>query len=127
MAVADASLILRDGSTNLNATGNGSFVNVGYPPAQGLTVRIEYPQVPTGTTPTCDLTIETSDDGTNPTGDKLVLKQETAATLANPASRFVSIEFQHPYIRWNATVGGTTPNFGKVWIGVDAGELKQVR
>lgn len=110
----DKNLLLRDGTVNLTATETGAAVDYSQAGHWSITFEMTVPQA-TGTTPTLDAKIQVSDNGTT-WRDWLFFRQATAAgvyhvTGANPAR----------YRRMVATVGGTTPDFGKVTIGAVTG------
>jgi len=80
----------------------------------GLFIRVHVPQA-TGTTPTLDLRIQESADGT--TWQTVVtFAQITAA--GQYRRKYVS---NRKYVRTDYTVAGTTPNFGAVQVGVETG------
>lgn len=118
----DANLLLRDGTANLTATGQGAAVDLGDGgQVQEFTYAVVVPQA-AGTSPTLDLVIETSEaSGFGTIQDKFTLPQITAKGVY-----FITFRTPHRYIRYNATVAGTSPNFGGVVIGPEmAGEYTE--
>lgn len=116
---ADSKLVLRDGATagNLTATGNGTGVDVstGGLPLTGIAVRVIVPQA-AGTSPTLDVKIQESAD--NSTWRDLVsFPQITAA--GKYVRRFSG---RLRYLRYAATVCGTSPNFVAVQIDITNAE-----
>lgn len=94
-------------------------VHVGQTPHDGITVRMVVPQA-AGTSPTLDVTIEVSDalGGTYNTlasFEQITAKGDYAVRIVVPHGR--------EYMRYTATVGGTTPDFGEVDIGLTMGGL----
>lgn len=114
----DASLLLRDGTTNLTATGNGTGVDFGGPDQQPITYEMDIPTV-TGTSPTLVMKIQVSGDNSNWI-DFLTFGPGTAAPTTNNITvagvYFVTGKTPYRYRRFAATVGGTTPVFGNCLI-----------
>ena len=107
----DKNLMLRAASAgNLTATETGSAVDFGAGDKQAMTYKVVVPQAQ-GTTPTLDVKIQESDDGST-WRDVLVFPQITAKGIYR-----VSARLDGRYRRHVSTVGGTTPNFGAVEIG----------
>lgn len=95
------------------------FQNVG----ADLEVKTYMVSVPSvaGTTPTLDVTIQDSKDGTN-ANESMKFPQITAAGVY-----YIRAKFTGPYRRAVCDVGGTTPNFGIVEIGpVPAGRYDKI-
>jgi len=116
-AAYDSLELLRDGSANLTVTENGTSVDTKAAPSTpfgGALLRITVPQA-TGTTPTADIKIQESDD--NSTWKDLVVFDQI--TTAGIYRRYV--QSVRRYLRHVATIAGTSPNFGKVTIGVESG------
>lgn len=109
----DTNLLLRNGAADLDGNENGSAVDLGDGgQMQEFTYAVVVPSAG-GTSPTVDIVIQTaevSDFGT--VQDKFTLPQITATGVY-----FITFRTNHRYIRHVATVGGTSPNFGKVVIG----------
>ena len=105
----DANLVLRDGSTNLKATETTSALDIKGTPLKGLACRVTVPQA-SGTSPTLDVKVQDSDDGTN--WDDLVVFPQI--TQAGTYRRQVATPRR--YVRAVLTVGGTSPNFGGVRV-----------
>jgi len=115
-----------DALTMLRATAAGDLdaneatptaLNIGQVPHKGITVRMVVPQA-TGTSPTLDVTVEVSDTQGGTYNTIASFEQINAA--GEYAVRF-SLPYGRPWMRYTATVGGTTPNFGAVQIGVTIG------
>jgi hypothetical protein len=113
----DKNLLMRDGATagNLTANGNGAAVDLWQGVAAGtvglMTFAAYAPQA-TGTSPTLDIKIQGSDNGTSGWKDMAAFRQITAAK-----QEFVTFRPWARYVRAVWTVGGTSPNFGAVTIG----------
>jgi hypothetical protein len=120
MAFDAIGMIRKTSDGNLTATANlpanpGLLVDsLGIGGAGGAFVRVTVPQA-TGTTPTADLVIQDSPDGTT-WKDRFTFDQITAAGVYRGS--FVT---KQKYVRVKQTVTGTTPNFGAVQIGFDTG------
>lgn len=108
----DTNLMLRTAGS-LDTTAQGSSIDYGQGGmVRALVFKVIVPQA-TGTTPTCDLVIETADDAAHATVlDKFTLPQITVAGVYR-----IAVKTPHRYIRYNATIAGTTPDFGVVVIG----------
>lgn len=118
MAYDSIGMIRKTSDGNLTATANlpanpGLLVDS---TGIGVTqfIRVSVTQA-TGTTPTADLVIQDSDNGTTWT-DRYTFDQITAAGVYRGG--FVT---KKKYVRVKQTIGGTTPNFGAVQIGFDTG------
>jgi hypothetical protein len=112
-AVFDKELMLRAASAgDLDETETGSAVEVGPTPAEGATARIVVPQA-TGTDPT--VTVEIQVCATSGGTFVTVAQSEEITAAGEYAVRFAT---QKSYVKHKATVGGTTPDFGAVEIGV---------
>lgn len=115
----DKNLLLRDGSADLTATTTGSAVDFGEGgDIRSLTYQAIFPAAG-GTSPTCSLEIHLSD-----TSAFTVVRRTITFDSITTAGMY-SVTFRSPYRyrRYKATIGGTSPNFGKVLIGpVLAGE-----
>ena len=112
-AAFDSKLMLRAasaGDLDENEAGTGVALPGGTP-ARGATARIVVPQA-TGTDPTLDVEIQecATQGGTYATVAKVQITE-----AGEYAVRFGT---QKGWVRHNSTVGGTTPNFGAVQIGV---------
>lgn len=94
---------------NLTETANGSAVDFGGPDLVKQTYQVDVPSA-SGTTPTLDIKIQESDDGTT-FRDYLAFPQITAA-----GQYHVTGKSNARYRRFAATLGGTNPNFGAVQI-----------
>lgn len=108
----DANLMLRassEGDLDASETSK-TWVNFGAADVRDFTYWIVVPAAG-GTSPTLDVKIQTSDDGST-VQDEVVVPQITAARIYK-----VSLRSPHPYRRVHLTLGGTTPNFGAVQIG----------
>lgn len=113
----DKNLLLRDGTTNLTATETSASKKIEETPAEGMDVVISVPQA-TGTSPTLDPKIQESDDDST-WQDLVVFKQITAS---GEYTRHFATKFD--YVRVVLTVGGTSPNFGKVLVAITKGAFK---
>jgi hypothetical protein len=89
-------------SLGIGGTGTSAFV------------RITVPQA-TGTTPTADLVIQDSPDGST-WKDRFTFDQITAAGVYRGA-----FATKQKFVRVKQTIAGTTPNFGAVQIGFETG------
>ena len=122
MPVSDASYMLRLASAgDLDAneqTESGAFV--GASPYQPIKVRVYVPAAG-GSSPTLDLKFQESDDDSSYSDiEGGAMTQITAAGT----HEFVMPRWTKRYVRYHATVGGTTPNFGAVTIGFTPGQIK---
>jgi hypothetical protein len=116
MSILDNELLLRNGSTDLDANEATPASKDFFGPDQHpLTYAVIVPAAPTGTTPTLDVTIEESDDDSS---FRTVL---TFEQISAKGKYFVTGKLDGRYRRYTATVGGTTPNFGKVIIAPQIG------
>lgn len=107
----DKNLELRDGASAITTSTNGSFVDLGSGVYGQLEVVVVVGTV-TGTSPTLDLDIEFSTDGTNAiTSEKLSFKRITATGVYK-----MFLKTFRRYARWKSTVGGTSPSFGAVKV-----------
>lgn len=111
----DKNAMLIESGSNVTATVNGASKNVG-PSLVPETYMIYVPQA-TGTSPTLDVSIEESDDGST-WNEKTSMPQITVA-----GTYYQTVMSSKRYRRAVLTVGGTTPNFGLVMVGrVPAGQ-----
>lgn len=76
----------------------------------GLVLNVIVPQA-LGTSPTLDIKIQSSSDGSNAVGEEFTLPQITAAGVY-----YITIKSRYRYFRHYSTVGGTSPDFGEVLI-----------
>ena len=109
----DSQLVLRDsGDGDLTANEQAeAFVDFGLGGMlNGLTFEVIVPAAG-GTSPTVDIKIQASSDGTNPVGEEHVLPQISAK-----GTYYITFNSRYQYFRWYATVGGTSPDFGEVLI-----------
>lgn len=109
----DSKLMYRDASAGaLQATATLP-ANPGLDVGPDLVPQMHQVHVPqaTGTTPTLDIKIQESDDGTT-WRDYVAMPQITAA-----GEYFITTKSDARYRRMVFTVGGTTPNFGIVEAG----------
>lgn len=99
----DANLVLKAAGAETTST-TGSFVDFEGPDVQPLTYVVVVTAA-SGTSPTLDLTIEESADGSNAL-DSVKLKQITAAGVYR-----VTAKFPGAYRRYKSVFGGTNPSF----------------
>lgn len=99
-----------------NTTGDAVFIGEG----RALLVELRVGGAVTGTSPTLDVALETSQDGTSGWQTLAVFPQQTDS-MANgtqqgdpPALATIIMPKGRPYLRANVTVGGTSPSFGRV-------------
>ncbi|HBF40443.1 MAG TPA: hypothetical protein DDW19_01280 [Anaerolineaceae bacterium] len=102
--------VLRSNAADLAASELATAgVNVGVD-IEPRTVMVHVPTAPTGTSPTLDVKIQESDDNAT-------WRDYAAFPQINAAGQyFLSTKSNAPYRRAISTLGGTTPNFGKVLI-----------
>lgn len=121
----DALLLLRDGTTNLTTTGNGTGVDFGGADQQPITYEMDIPTV-TGTTPILVMKIQVSGDNSNWI-DFLTYGPGGAAPATNNITvagvYFVTGKTRYRYRRFAATVSGTTPVFGNCLVAAVAAGL----
>ena len=105
----DANLVAFNSQTLTSSTNSSGF-NVG----EGAELRIELAVSGTvsGTSPTLDVKLQDSADGTTYADTGVAFKQVTA-TGSRQQQEFRT-KAGRPYVRLAATVGGTTPSFGGV-------------
>ena len=117
----DTNLMLR-AAASLTATATGSAVDFGAGGAkQAITFKVIVPQA-AGTSPTLDVEIHESDT----TAFTVVRRTHTLAQITAAGVHRVSIRPKYRYLRYKATVAGTSPDFGSVSIGPEAqGEYDQ--
>lgn len=120
MPISDSEKLLRDGTTNLTATGNGTGVKVGPGPLHGMKAWFSYASV-TGTSPTLTLAIQESAD--NVTFTTVGTFPAFSGVDASPKYSELHIHWTKDYLRYAATVGGTTPVYTSAKIGLTAGEI----
>ena len=121
----DANLILREGTEgDLILTESDTFNVEPRMYSGGLCLYVQFPTLPTGTSPTCKVTVEGEDDHgeVEVTHTDNVTEAASAegdesfpSTLIIPVPHTLSNDYKVTY-----TIGGTTPNFGAVesWIGL---------
>ncbi|SRR5579884_1663226 len=106
----DKNLRFWDGAT-LTATGNGTNdLRVG----EGAEVRVELEVTGTvsGTSPTLDVKLQDSADGSSYADTGVTFAQITATGARQ--TRYWKAQPGRGYLRLRATVGGTSPSFGGV-------------
>ena len=119
MPVSDESYQLRDGSSDLTSSGNGTGVNMGASPYQGIKAIVYVPAV-SGTSPTLDIHFEDSpDDSTYTDIEGGAMTQITAAGYYE----MVLPPWTGPYLRAVYTLGGTSPDFGATEVGLTPGRI----
>lgn len=112
----DSNLMLIESAADVEATVTGTGVKIG-PSVEDETWLIYVPSK-AGTTPTLVVTIEESADNSSWT-------QTTSLTVSAAGQYFQTVKSNKDYRRAVLTVGGTTPNWGKVMVGrVSAGQYK---
>ncbi len=111
----DADMMLSNTGTDLTATINGTGKQIEGTPINGKFIRVSVPQA-TGTSPTCDITIQES--GTLGSGYTTVVTFDQIIAAGIYRRVYSS---RKKYVRAVLTVGGTSPNFGKVQVGFDTG------
>lgn len=111
----DKNLMLRNTTTTLSTSETSDAgVNFGAADQRNLTYVVQVPLAPTGTSPTLDVKIQESTDGTTWV-DLVVFSQITAK-----GRYYRTVRGRLPYRRQYSTVGGSgTINFGAVVVGVD--------
>lgn len=108
----DSLQLLRSAATTASFTGTG--IQIDGTALSGVVIRIVVPQA-TGTSPTATFVVQDSaDDSTYNT--IFSFRQITAAGVL-----YGRFHTQRKYIRLIGTIGGTSPNFGTVKAGPDAG------
>lgn len=112
----DKNLMFRDGSTALSATGSATL-DMKAGDRLPITYEVVVPIAPTGTTPTLDIKIEESDDGST-WRPFLTMPQITAEGVYHITGKAPG---RHKKATW--TLGGTTPNFGNVIVAPVPGGL----
>ena len=111
----DANLMLRAAAAGaLDGNETGSWFDLGATQKGPLSVLIMVPSAG-GTTPTLDIEIQESTDGSTLDGDQTQVPQITAAGVYRTAKVYKR------HIRFVATTGGSSPDFGAVEIGPTIG------
>lgn len=105
MAWEDPSIVVLSGSKT--ATGNSGAFNA--PKGLYLNLLLEV-TAQSGTTPTLDVTVEWSMDGTN-FGQGQPSDAFTQVTTTVPTRVVKQFNTKAPYFRVVYTIGGTTPNY----------------
>ena len=111
----DAEVMLSNTGTDLTATVTGTGKQIEGTSFDGLPIRVSVPQA-TGTSPTLDITIQESDTLGSGYVTLVTFAQITASGVYR--QRYSS---RKKYVRAVLTVGGTSPNFGKVQVGFETG------
>lgn len=110
--VFDSELMLRIASAgNLTANANTGSKKIKGTPIRGLALRIHVPAAG-GTTPTLSVSVQDSAD------DSTFTTIATHATINAVGEYVLPFATDKPFVRAAITVGGTTPNFGAVEIGI---------
>ena len=111
----DADVMLHNTGVDLTATVTGTGKQIEGTAIDGHYIRVSVPQA-TGTAPTLDITIQES--------DTLGSGYQTVVTFAQIIAAGVYrrvYSSRKKYVRSVLTVGGASPNFGKVQVGFDTG------
>ena len=111
----DADVMLHNTGVDLTATVTGTGKLIEGTAIDGHYIRVSVPQA-TGTSPTLDITIQESDT----LGTGYVTVVTFAQITASGIYRRI-YSSRKKYVRSVQTLGGTTPNFGKVQVGFDTG------
>lgn len=127
----DANLQPRTGDDDLDAneqsivsttrSNSCAVIDLGEIRPEGMSCVVICPTAPTGTSPTLDLKLQESDAMASGYTDLVTFDQITAK--GEYIRRFATAK---RYVRHYATVGGTTPNFGKVEILIGDKEWKRL-
>jgi hypothetical protein len=120
MPVSDASYMLRastEGALDANEQ-SASGVHVGPGPIQGMKVGVYCPAAG-GSSPTLDVKMQECDDNST------WVDVPGGAVPQIDAAGYYELHFHWTgrYLRYHATVGGSTPDFGAVTIGLTPGEI----
>ena len=110
----DKELMLLESTSNVTSTTTGSAVDMHGDDIYEMNVRAIFPSC-SGTTPKCVLKYQGSDDKSNWT-DIYIFPDITAAGEYSK-----KIRGKGQYRRVVLTLSGTSPNFGKVMIGISTG------
>jgi len=111
----DKLLYTRAGSTDLEATENGTALHIYGTPVHGMALVVNVPAIVAGAD-TLDVTVEVSPDNSN-WYEVAAIPQITGVTSA-PKEYYAHFSTDEPYVRAVFTVAGSAPNFGKVkaWL-----------
>jgi len=120
----DALLLVRDGATLGSLAGAGvdttDALAVYESPVRGMTFRAGVPDAE-GTDPTLDITIQLADSTVEGSfSDLISFAQITAA-----GDYSVHAAVSKRYVRAYNSLGGTSPDFGDVTIGVSPGQVRE--
>lgn len=105
----DANLVPYSNQT-LTASGQSSGFNVGV--GAELRVQLEVTGTVSGTSPTLDVKLQDSADGSSYADTGVAFTQVTAT--GSRQQRELRVREGRPYVRLAHTVGGTSPSFGGV-------------
>lgn len=110
---------------DLDATETTSGIEVGQAPIAGWPVVVHVPEQDDAAD-TLDITWEESDAiaGTYREIQKTRPRVTGSTTAAAPISLEDRIHNNLPFLRCVLTVAGSTPNFGEVTVGMDAGKYR---
>ena len=115
MSIMDVNLMLRAtaaGALNANELTPASL-DFGGPDQHPLTYVAIFPDLATGTTPTCNIVIQESDDNSN---WRNALSFAEASDADTPTKKFVTGKLDGRYRRFTATLVGAAADFGIVLI-----------
>lgn len=114
----DANLLIADGGTTYNLAASPlteSFVDLSGPQVKGLSLLVMVPQA-AGSSPTLDISLECSDNGSSKNGRDYELPQITAAGIYR-----ITVHQPSRYIRSVSTMTGAGADFGGVVMGFTFG------
>lgn len=121
MPVSDYSYMLRTGATDLDANEQAeNGVKVGASPYQPIKVRIYVPAAG-GSSPTLDIKFQESDAVGSGFAD--IVGATVPQISAAGTYEIVMPRWTKQYVRQYSTVGGSSPNFGKVTMGFTPGQI----
>lgn len=122
--VLDNNLMFRTDLTELTAIETSAWLDIGGTGVRGMTARVMVPSA-SGSTPTLDVTLQSSTDGTNADAATLAtVPQITAA--GSYEKKFATMR---RYVRMVFTIGSATTNpvFGVVEAGINIDSRDYVR
>lgn len=121
MPVSDKEYLLANG-LEISSTADGAGKYVGIGPIQGMKAYLHADSV-TGSSPTLDIKLQESDSFATGYTDVPGGAFTQLGDISAPVYDEIHIHWTKRYLRYSATVGGTTPVYAGVVIGLTPGQL----
>ena len=97
-------------------------------PLHGMTLAVNIPVAPTGTSPTLDVSIDVDDNTSFSSAVNRTLGRQIAGAAQADRFEFPLGFYNERYIRVKLTAGGTNPDYGTVTVGIiPTGKLERYR